>query len=165
MIIVGRQFAGKSTMAEFISSHSGGTVIELGRIARIAAQRAGKGVLEYTTEMFAGGNFSFVVDAALEIAECQPNPILVGPRTRQEIDILRRSLPRCVCLGLDASPDTRRERWRNLKYEHDIITKEADWGLRESLEEKWGTDSAIDACDIILSNWRERHHAGHCFQG
>lgn len=150
IVVVGRQFAGKSTFARFLHGATGFRVIEIGRSARIAAREASTPVLDYTDFVFSQARYNFFLHRAILPVPFGDLAIIVGPRRPEEVDEIARLFNNAVCIGVLADLHTRLRRWVQSPKPHDIIRTTDDWTKREELETKWGIDSVLEKADILM---------------
>lgn len=155
LIILGRHSTGKTWLAQELSRALGFVVIELGDTVRHEALRRGSTCLVRLAAELIEADPLYIAKAALEDPRARrTGVILVGPRTLDELDYLRREFPQTLAIGLTAPTHVRFHRWQQRSFDFDFTDT---WNERELVEGQWGatellakSDVTITATDVVL---------------
>lgn len=156
LIIVGKFGSGKTTLAGRLAKELGAYTYEMGQYAlrRFARQDQFLTPVEFADAVFSRGHLTkFAEDAVAEIMtrknENHALSIVVGPRKVAELDFFRQKLYVISTIGLTAPDNTRFARHMN----ESKIHKSFDYlRMRDAIENRWGVNDALEACDVLLDS-------------
>ena len=148
--------SGKSSAAKHLAKR-GFEAIEMGDIVRERAINEGIKITNTSLREYALSirkKFGKEIVARLtiqKVKKVKKNVVIVGIRSKKEIDYFRSKLGNFYVIALTAPQEVRYKRLKERGREDDIKTLK-EFKYREEKERKYGIESAIRNADFIISN-------------
>lgn len=152
---VGRQGSGKST-ASRVLGEKGFDVLSMGDVMRKEAERRGiepteEGLGSLSEEIRKEGGMGAVADLLLENEELDGDVVIDGIRGAPEVEVFREGLDDFFLVAVTAPEEQRFDRVKSRGRRDDVRTK-ADFVEKESREDEWGLQEALEEADTVIEN-------------
>ncbi|MGB9732344.1 MAG: AAA family ATPase [Candidatus Micrarchaeales archaeon] len=154
--ITGMPGSGKSVAANYLA-RKGFEVIEMGDIIRDKMKKEGikitnESIREYALSL--RKRFGNDIVAKLTVQKIngkRKNMVIVGVRSKKEIDYFRKRLGNFYVIALTAPKMVRYKRLKERGRQDDVVTMK-EFKYREEKERKYGVESAIKNADFVIAN-------------